>query len=400
MDATDFTASPREFPQFGRSTCTISRKQDVVFRGHEKPGSCRCNGGCGGRCGCGCGCGGASGACVEGLEAPADIRGAAASSHGDAINQLLAIAGNIKQFGFSREAALTRRLSKPDFHVFSSLIQPFIPAAAMRESSTILKNLWRSINVDVVANLAWLSSLGDQMARVLRKDIEPPISLVNWVDALASGHQPSCDWVDAVAVAMGFDGSSNEGPSDIIRAQPICGGDPEIPTDIYVKRWVGQPLGVCGAVRTRKGRPMETDCRTGETIGDIGAAWGFACTTVECLEATETNTLCVPALMPQPQGRPGDSSFELHDITYLGGKEGKDIIWIRRRSRKVFRLVNVAYCKCTKAAEKQKPPTVGEVAIGVLFLGLIIVGGIWVAASVEAVGGGSILVFPGIAAAA
>jgi hypothetical protein len=346
-------------PQFGRSLDSLLRTQSEVFsifdpqKGHRRScgrGTCRCSPeskDCAGSCDCDPG---SPGNYPEFLDAGWPDRGL--------MNAMVAVGRFVTDYGTQKEASRPVLMRQPSFHDLASVLSPLLSPNARHDGVSLVSGLWRLVNFQSFTNLVRLPSLGWWIEKTASHTVEPSRSQEALVDLLLLDRSTRLILTGAVAMAISVARYIKNDKSYPIPNPPpwrwtdvtmyCANGDPP-PVVAVPETPYGNDLGICAARKVSRPRITQrcTDARP--PAADPGSAWGFECTSDACEDAGP-NTACRTFLMPQRQGRFGDSAFDpIPGWDHIHGPywwHGGDIV----------QRVNVGFCQCVKERRRRRPP--------------------------------------------
>jgi hypothetical protein len=294
----------------------------------------------------------------------------------------------VQMRGMAPEASRRVMVRQPAYRDFSEALLPLVPLAFMRQGTTFIRRLWLALRFTATTNTVWLSTLGAYMQAVGGENLGVPDSALRLISGLLDGRVSSLTLDAALSMAYGgaIGGRETAQQVEVYRTM-ACASD-DVPVDIALPRTpVSNSEGTCDVYRTRPwsgGGRRCTDARPMDN-SQLALAWGFACTTEECGDAASQDSICMPLLMPQPQGRPGQSEFPFRDLEHL-----LDDVWMNPVTGEMKRIVNVAQCRCMRRGRRRRDsPGMDPVSIGFSLL----LYGIAIAAIVSTAGGAAAPIF-------
>ncbi len=371
----DLAAIPREFPQLERPPAGVGVPALASSSWFAQGGASWSLGGdVAGNCDCrpeqqGCECGGVA-AWPEGGSVGVAEAMWIGSGGGD-WGALQRLALSLQAFGQTGEAAEPMRLRQPDFHRVAELMEPLVPREHLEYARQLLRCVWSQVRFSGVGNLLWLSTTGAYLSSLLDGTVSGADAALAQASRLLSGRANSVNWTLALARALGLDGEVLRAPgamrSDAVR-QAACAAF-DIPVDIYVYPLpMANQYGVCQAERLPPSL-SGVKCYEQQEWVDVGRAWGFVCVNPRCEDTGGKVRVCMPFLMPAPQGRPGMSQFE----PLIGWEHLVDDYWFNEMGDLV-QLVNVGVCRCLGKDDKKEEGIQMRNVVNVLLVTAIVLG--------------------------
>lgn len=311
----------------------------------------------------------------------------------------------LKTFGQTPDARQPAIIGPAEYHNYASLMRTVLPQEICQTHWGLINAAWKHIDPSCHMSFYWLQSFGDHLLQIASGDLLPSASSIGLAKMLSEGRlRGRMSLGDALSTIhdTGLNPPTSQRIADTYRIDSCTTDD--IPVDIYLIKKYGNIYGLCEAIRLNSGyggRPQS--CLTGEPVGALDHAWGFACTHMECEDTGAPSSqdaaargpfeyICRPFLRPGPQGRPGQSEFKFYDITWI-----VDDVWMRPNGD-MFHLVHVAMCDCIKRRRRRQQKMTGvDVAVTVLFyaaIGLALVGSGGTAAPIIAIARSTALKIP------